>query len=106
MEKAKFKGIENVWSCINTKEPMAQQTILAIGLPPTAMVAVYLLEVSMLIDRHAFALVDCAFARGDNSGGCLVAHSPEDRGGRVPVLEQVQLPVVHHCQRVAGPEQV
>lgn len=106
MEKAKFKGIENVWSCINTKEPMAQQTIPAIGLPPTAMVAVYLLEVSMLIDRHAFALLDCAFARGDNSGGCLVAHSPEDRGCRVPVLEQVQLPVVHHCQCVAGPEQV
>ena len=70
------------------------------------MVAVCLLEVLMLIDRHTFALLDCAFARGDNSSSCLVAHSPENRGRRVPVLEQMQLPVVHHCQRVAGPEQV
>ena len=85
---------------------MAQQTIPAIGLPLTVMVAVYLLEVSMLIDRHAFALLDSAFARGDNSGSCLVAHGPKYRGSCVPVLEEVQLPVVHHCQRVVGPEQV
>ena len=61
--------------------------------------------VGVSIDGHALALKDGAFGRRDHSGSCLDAHSSEYRGCSVAILEKVQLPVVHHCQRVVRPEQ-